>query len=91
MPSSRRSSQSRGRTHVPYVSCIGRWVLYHWYHFGSQEKKKKELKAFWSLGESALCHALEGCYLMYSDVTNKNEPTPNTESNTNQLLHGFPL
>ena len=56
-----------------------------------RKKKKKELKAFWSLGESALCHALEACYLMYSDVTNKNEPTPNTESNTNQLLHGFPL
>ena len=26
---SRGSSQPRDRTHVSYVSCIGRWVLYH--------------------------------------------------------------
>ena len=29
MPSSRRSSQPRDGTCVSYVSCIGRWVLYH--------------------------------------------------------------
>ena len=29
MPSSRGTSQSRDRTHVSYVPCIGRWVLYH--------------------------------------------------------------
>ena len=28
MPSSRGSSQPRDPTHVCYVSCIGRWVLY---------------------------------------------------------------
>ena len=28
MPSSRASSQPRDWTHVSYVSCIGRWVLY---------------------------------------------------------------
>ena len=28
--SSRASSQPRGRTHVSCLSCIGRWVLYHW-------------------------------------------------------------
>ena len=28
-PSSRESSQPRDRTHVSYISCIGRWVLYH--------------------------------------------------------------
>ena len=27
MPSSRGSSQPRDRTHVSYVSCIGRWVF----------------------------------------------------------------
>ena len=26
----RRSSQPRDRTHVSCISCIGRWVLYHW-------------------------------------------------------------
>ena len=30
MSSSRGSSQPRGQTHVSYVSCIGRWVLYDW-------------------------------------------------------------
>ena len=29
MPSSRGSSRPRDWTHVSYVSCIGRWVLYH--------------------------------------------------------------
>ena len=29
MPSSRGSSQPRNRTHVSYVSCIGREVLFH--------------------------------------------------------------
>ena len=29
MPSSRGYSPPRG-THISYVSCIGRWVLYHW-------------------------------------------------------------
>ena len=29
MPSSRGSSWPRDRTHVSYVSCIGRWVLHH--------------------------------------------------------------
>ena len=28
-PSSRESSQPRDRTHVSYICCIGRWVLYH--------------------------------------------------------------
>ena len=35
MPSSRGSSRPRDGTHVFYVSCIGRWVLYHWRHLGS--------------------------------------------------------
>ena len=29
MPSSRGSSQPRDQTHVSYIACIGRWVLYH--------------------------------------------------------------
>ena len=29
IPFSRGSSQPRDRTHVSYVSCIGRWVVYH--------------------------------------------------------------
>ena len=29
LPSSRGSSRPRDQTHVSYVSCISRWVLYH--------------------------------------------------------------
>ena len=32
---SRGYSQSRDETCVSYVSCIGRWVLYHQQHLGS--------------------------------------------------------
>ena len=35
MPSSRGSSLPRDGTHISYISCIGRWVLYHWCHLGS--------------------------------------------------------
>ena len=35
MPSPRGSSQLRDQTHVSYVSCIGRWVLYHSCHLFS--------------------------------------------------------
>ena len=32
---SKGSSQPRGQTRSYYVSCIGRWVLYHWRNLGS--------------------------------------------------------
>ena len=32
---SRGSSQPRDQTHVFCVSCIGRWILYHYDHLGS--------------------------------------------------------
>ena len=35
MPSSRGSSWTRDQPRVSYVSCIGRWVLYHSRHLGS--------------------------------------------------------
>lgn len=37
MPSSRGSSRPRDRTHISYVSCIGRRVLYHECHLGSPQ------------------------------------------------------
>ena len=33
--SSRGSSQPRDGSNISYVSCIGRWVLYHYRHLGS--------------------------------------------------------
>ena len=41
MPSSGGSSQCRDGTHVSYVSCIGRWVLYDSCHLGSSEVLQK--------------------------------------------------
>ena len=35
MPSFWGSSQPRDWTYVSYVSCIGRWVLHHWHHLGT--------------------------------------------------------
>ena len=34
MPSSRGSSQPRDQSRVSYVSCIGRWILYHRFYLG---------------------------------------------------------
>ena len=35
MPFPRGSSQPKDRICISYVSCIGRLILYHWYHLGS--------------------------------------------------------
>ena len=35
IPSSRGSFQTRDWTHISYISCIGRWFLYHYCHLGS--------------------------------------------------------
>ena len=35
MPFSRESFQPRDETHISYISCIGRQVLYHQSHLGS--------------------------------------------------------
>ena len=32
MPYSRGSFQPKDQTCVSYVSCVGRWILYHWHH-----------------------------------------------------------
>ena len=38
MPSSRGSFLPRDQTHISYVSCIGRWVLYHQCQLGSPRR-----------------------------------------------------
>ena len=40
MPSSGGSSQPRDRTFISYVSCLGRWVLYHYHHLVSPPKSE---------------------------------------------------
>ena len=44
MPSSGGSSRPRDQTCLSYVSCIGRWVLYHWRHLGSLRNAIQENK-----------------------------------------------
>ena len=46
MPSSRGSSWPRDLTHGSYVSCIGRWVLYHQHHKGSPLTSKVLFKCY---------------------------------------------
>ena len=52
MPSPRGSSPPRDRTHISYISCIGRQVLYHQHHLGSpfisgaQRQKSDDSKNF---------------------------------------------
>ena len=41
-PSSRGSSQPRDWIHASYVSCSGRWVLYHKRHLGSPSTSESE-------------------------------------------------
>ena len=49
MPFSKGSSQSRGRAHVSYVSCIGRQVLYHSCQLESQGLGENGRKAIASV------------------------------------------
>ena len=49
MPSSRRSPWPRGQTCVSYVSCIGRWVLYHLCPLGSPLTVNERLVIQWRL------------------------------------------
>ena len=45
MPSSRGSSPPRDRTRISYVSCIGRWVLYHERHVGTRKDTTEHTKS----------------------------------------------
>ena len=63
MPFSRGSSQPRNGTEVPYISCISRWVLYHWHHL----EQDKSLRTQKSLSLSLSQKALE--VLPYPDIT----------------------
>ena len=42
MPCFRGSSQPRDQTQVFYVSCIGKWILYHECHLGSPQGFHKD-------------------------------------------------
>ena len=42
---SRGSSQARDQTRISYISCISRWVLYHWGFLGSSAGKESACNA----------------------------------------------
>ena len=44
--SSRGSSRPRGQTCISWVSCIGRWVLYHLSHLGSPVQLQRLILSF---------------------------------------------
>ena len=54
MPSSRGSSLPRDWTHISYVSCIGRRVLYHQRHLGRPLTTKWEQYKYVSTAQSCL-------------------------------------
>ena len=47
LPFSRGSSWPRDQTHISYISCISRLVLYHWHHLGSPQIGKVLCKLDW--------------------------------------------
>ena len=46
MPSSRGSFWHKDQTCISRVSCVGRWILYHWYHLGSPREKSRWVGLF---------------------------------------------
>ena len=65
MPSSRGSSQPRDQTCISYVSCISRWVLYHWCHLGSPRWCPLTHKMFF-ISQSPICIFLLRLVLLVS-------------------------
>ena len=47
IPFTRGSSWPRDQTHISYISCISRLVLYHWHHLGSPQIGKVLCKLDW--------------------------------------------
>ena len=77
MPSSRGSSPPRDQTLVFYVSCIGRWVLYHYCHLGSLFYRLDFVNAKTQAGELLrLLKAEEGEEQRHSQVCLAPKPTP---------------
>ena len=64
VPSSRRSSQPRDQTHISYISCAGRQILYHYCHLGYNwlysNIKKKTTQMPNNTGSSAMGGHLVG-------------------------------
>ena len=72
MSSSRGSSRPRDGTHVSYISCIGRWVLYHYWHLGSPPIQIQDcLTGFISICSplSTLCGRVFGGYILQEEFT----------------------
>ena len=98
MPSSRGSSQPRDGTWVFYVSCIGRWVLYHWCHLGSLtyvDALTPKMTVFWDVCMLAAQLCLTLCDSMDSSLLGSsvhgNFQARNTWMGRHSLLQGIIL
>ena len=58
-PSVKGSSPSRDQTHISYVSCIGRQVLYHYCHLGNPTE---------SIPKVFISQFVLGCFSCFSHV-----------------------
>ena len=69
---SRGSPWPRDRTHVSYVSCIGRWILYHWTMWKALLIPQKRKKIFvWILTNKTDQSFRRFCLCGYSDLQSK--------------------
>ena len=99
MPSSRGSSPPRDQTHVSYISCIGRQVLYPWCHLGSPNeivlKKRriiqslvlKQVDTFWK----KICSFTSPTYTKtnskwFKELHFKNDTVKSYKNNTYKVL-----
>ena len=57
----RSSSLTRDQTRVSYVSCTGRWILYHWCNLGCPQQSLNKISEHQSSGELSGLAMLHVC------------------------------
>ena len=69
LPFSRGSSHPRDRTHISYISCIDRRVLYHWCHLGSPCSSKGLPFPAWKFSKLLLLRFCSSAHITRSPVS----------------------
>ena len=68
MPSSRGSSQRRDLTQVSFVSCTGRWVLYHQCHLGSSQHYSQSMEKIRESINGLMDQKMQSMYTMKKEM-----------------------